>query len=82
MSVLTNYPKILRFLKFNFFKNDNFENTNFEKKLIKCNLVNEIIDRQIKDNERQCYYSCSEDDEVRVDTSIEYPCQPYIMEER
>ena len=49
---------------------------------VQCNLINEIIDRKNKDNERQCYYYCNENDVVRVDTSIEYPCQPFIMEER
>ena len=56
----------------------------FERKkyLTECELENEIINREILDNERQCYYSCDIDDIVRVDTSIEYMCQPYILEER
>ena len=50
--------------------------------MVRCNLFDEIIDRKIKDNERQCYYVCKENDTERVDTSIEYPCQPFIMEIR
>ena len=53
-----------------------------KKYLVECKLFNEIIDREKIDNERQCYYSCSEEDNVRVDTSIGFPCQPYILEER
>ena len=55
---------------------------NRKKYLTECELFNEVIDRSIKDRERQCYYNCSEDDNVRVDTSIEYKCQPFILEER
>ncbi len=55
----------------------------FERKYpIECKLFNEIIDRKNKDLERQCYYKCEENDIVRVDTSIEYICQPFIIEER
>ena len=64
---------------------DSSNNKNkFERKkyLTECELKNEIIDRENLDNERQCYYSCDIDDVVRVDTSIEYMCQPYILEER
>ena len=50
--------------------------------LIECKLNNEIIDRSIRDSERQCYYKCDEDDMIRVDTSIEYVCQPFILEKR
>jgi homospermidine synthase len=50
--------------------------------LIECKLNNEIIDRSIRDSERQCYYKCDEDDIIRVDTSIEYICQPFILEKR
>ncbi len=58
-------------------------NFNDKKKyLVECKLFNEIIDRKKIDNERQCYYSCSEEDNVRVDTSIGFPCQPFILEER
>ena len=55
---------------------------NRKKYLTECELFNEVIDRSIKDSERQCYYSCGENDNVRVDTSIEYKCQPFILEER
>ena len=50
--------------------------------LIKCELNNEIINMKNLDSERQCYYDCGKDDIVRVDTSISYPCQNYIMENR
>ena len=50
---------------------------NKKKYLVECKLFNEIIDRKKIDNERQCYYSCSEEDNVRVDTSIGFPCQPF-----
>ena len=50
--------------------------------LIECKLNNEIIDRSIRDSERQCYYKCDEDDIIRVDASIEYVCQPFILEKR
>ncbi len=55
---------------------------NRKKYLTECELFNEVIDRSIKDSERQCYYSCGENDNVRVDTSIEYKCQPFILEQR
>ena len=55
---------------------------NKKKYLVECKLFNEIIDRKKIDNERQCYYSCSKEDNVRVDTSIGFPCQPFILEER
>ena len=60
------------------------DESHFKKKkyLVECKLFNEIIDRKKIDNERQCYYSCSEEDNVRVDTSIGFPCQPFILEER
>jgi len=61
------------------------DESHFNKKkkyLVECKLFNEIIDRKKIDNERQCYYSCSEEDNVRVDTSIGFPCQPFILEER
>ena len=66
-------------------KNSNKDKSDFNNKkkyLVECKLFNEIIDRKKIDNERQCYYSCSEEDIVRVDTSIGFPCQPYILEER
>ena len=55
---------------------------NKKSSLIKCQLKNEIIDMKKIDSERQCYYDCGKDDIVRVDTSISYPCQNYIMESR
>ena len=79
------------FKKSKFFVNKNSINTinnssNYgeikKEYLIECKLSNEIIDRSIRDSERQCYYNCSENDIVRVDTSIEYICQPFIVEER
>ena len=72
-------------LLFQIKKNSNKDKSDFEDKkkyLVECKLFNEIIDRKKIDNERQCYYSCSEDDNVRVDTSIGFPCQPFILEER
>tara|TARA_B100001113_G_C20874155_1_gene519637 strand:- start:257 stop:541 length:285 start_codon:yes stop_codon:yes gene_type:complete len=61
---------------------ENINEINRKKYLTECELFNEVIDRSIKDSERQCYYSCGENDNVRVDTSIEYKCQPFILEER
>ncbi len=72
-------------LLFQIKKNSNKDKSDFDDKkkyLVECKLFNEIIDRKKIDNERQCYYSCSEDDNVRVDTSIGFPCQPFILEER
>ena len=74
-------------IKFSYKKdvNDSIKTTNEinrKKYLTECELFNEVIDRSIKDSERQCYYSCGENDNVRVDTSIEYKCQPFILEER
>ena len=45
-------------------------------------ITNELIDRDNFESERQCYYTCGDDDLVRVDTSISYPCQDFIREER
>ena len=82
---------IILFKNFDFSLNkSNFEtnNNNLEikeskkKYTIECKLLNEIIDRAYRDSERQCYYECDTDDIVRVDTSIEYICQPFILEER
>ncbi len=79
------------FKKSKFFVNKNSINTinnssNYgeikKEYLIECKLNNEIIDRSIRDSERQCYYKCDEDDIIRVDTSIEYICQPFILEKR
>ena len=67
-------------VKVNSYKDESHFNK--KKYLVECKLFNEIIDRKKIDNERQCYYSCSEEDNVRVDTSIGFPCQPFILEER
>ena len=48
--------------------------------LQRCNLNKELINRENIDAERQCYYDCGNDNIVRVDTSISYSCQSYIME--
>ena len=77
--------QIKRNFNINIEKNSNKDKSDFNNKkkyLVECKLFNEIIDREKIDNERQCYYSCSEEDNVRVDTSIGFPCQPYILEER
>ena len=63
-------------------KNSTVKIINKKSSLIKCELKNEIIDMKKLDSERQCYYDCGKDDIVRVDTSISYPCQNYIMENR
>ena len=63
-------------------KNSTVKIINKKASLIKCELENEIIDMKTLDSERQCYYDCGKDDIVRVDTSISYPCQNYIMESR
>ena len=63
-------------------KNSTVKIINKKSSLIKCELKNEIIDMKKLDSERQCYYECGKDDIVRVDTSISYPCQNYIMEIR
>ena len=68
------------------FNEEEFQDNNQfgEKKkiTIECKLSNEIINRDNIDSERQCYYTCSEDDIIRVDTSISFPCQSFIREER
>ena len=77
--------QIKRNFNTNIEKNFNKDKSDFNKKkkyLVECKLFNEVIDRKKIDNERQCYYSCSEEDNVRVDTSIGFPCQPFILEER
>jgi len=77
--------QIKRNFNINIEKNSDKDKSDFNNKkkyLVECKLFNEIIDREKIDNERQCYYSCSEEDNVRVDTSIGFPCQPYILEER
>ena len=63
-------------------KNSTVKIINQKSSLIKCELKNEIIDMKKLDSERQCYYDCGKDDVVRGDTSISYPCQNYIMENR
>ena len=63
-------------------KNSTVKIINKKSSLIKCELKNEIIDMKKLDSERQCHYDCGKDDIVRVDTSISYPCQNYIMENR
>ena len=63
-------------------KNPTVKIINKKSSLIKCELKNEIIDMKKLDSERQCYYDCGKDDIVRVDTSISYQCQNYIMESR
>ncbi len=60
----------------------NSETFNKKKYLIECKLTDEIIERSNIDRERQCYYFCDDNDIVRVDTSIGFMCQPYILEER
>ena len=44
----------------------NANEINRKKYLTECELFNEVIDRSIKDSERQCYYNCGENDNVRV----------------
>ena len=68
--------------KKNFYKENDFKIREDKKYKIECELFDEIIDRTNRDRERQCYYKCNEYDIVRVDTSIEYICQPFIIEER
>ncbi len=63
-------------------KNSTVKTINKKSSLVKCELKNEVIDMKNPDSERQCYYECGKDDIVRVDTSISYPCQNYIMENR
>ena len=70
------------FSKKSFYKENDFKIREDRKYKIECELFDEIIDRTKRDLERQCYYNCSEDDIVRVDTSIEYICQPFSVEER
>ena len=60
----------------------NSETLNKKKYLIECKLTDEIIERSNIDRERQCYYFCDNNDIVRVDTSIGFMCQPFILEER
>ena len=66
--------------------NSNTTNSNsfgpIKKHLVRCNLVREKINKKNVDQERECLYECKIDDIVRVATSISYPCEKYIMEER
>ena len=75
---------LLFFFKYEYNSNKKPDDKTNNKKtiLIKCELNNEIINMKNLDSERQCYYDCGKDDIVRVDTSISYPCQSYIMENR
>ena len=75
---------ILLFFKYEYNSNKKptIKTINKKSSLIKCELKNEIINMKNLDSERQCYYDCGKDDIVRVDTSISYPCQSYIMENR
>ena len=70
------------FSKKSFDKENDFKIREDKKYKIECELFNEIIDRTKRDRERQCYFKCDDNDIVRVDTSIEYICQPFIVEER
>ena len=74
---------IYKYSSFIFPKNNQNFDTNSvikNKYMQRCNLVNEIIDMKFRDNERQCYYDCGKNIIERVDTSIAYPCQKYILE--
>ena len=81
---ITLFGTLLFFSKYEY--NSNKKHTvkiiNKKSSIIKCELKNEIINMKNLDSERQCYYDCGKDDIVRVDTSISYPCQNYIMENR
>ena len=70
------------FSKKSFYKENDFKIKEDRKYKIECELFDEIIDRTNRDRERQCYFKCGDNDIVRVDTSIEYICQPFIVEER
>ena len=70
------------FFKKNFYKENDFKIREDKKYKIECELFDEIIDRTNRDRERQCYFKCDDNDIVRVDTSIEYICQPFIVEDR
>jgi len=47
-----------------------------------CRIYDEEIDRSRKDEERKCFYQCSDKETVVVTTSIGYPCQNSITEKR
>ncbi len=47
-----------------------------------CRLYDEEIDRSRREEERKCFYECSDKETVVVTTSIGYPCQNMIREKR
>jgi hypothetical protein len=47
-----------------------------------CRIYDEKLDRSRKDEERKCFYECSDKETVVVTTSIGYPCQNSITEKR
>ena len=47
-----------------------------------CRLYDEKIDRSRREEERKCFYECSDKETVVVTTSIGYPCQNSITEKR
>ena len=47
-----------------------------------CRLYDEKIDRSRREEERKCFYECSDKETVVVTTSIGYPCQNSIREKR
>lgn len=47
-----------------------------------CRLYDEMIDRSRREEERKCFYECSDKETVVVTTSIGYPCQNSITEKR
>jgi len=47
-----------------------------------CRLYDEEIDRGRREEERKCFYECSDKETVVVTTSIGYPCQNMIREKR
>ena len=50
--------------------------------IIHCRIYDEKIDRSRKEEERKCFYECSDKETVVVTTSIGYPCQNMIKEKR
>ena len=49
---------------------------------VSCRLYDEKIDRSRREEERKCFYECSDKETVVVTTSIGYPCQNSITEKR
>ena len=47
-----------------------------------CRLYDEKIDRSRREEERKCFYECTDKETVVVTTSIGYPCQNSITEKR